>query len=39
MTPDFECGMLVGGVGMFFATIILVIGWKVLVRDGGRNRD
>ncbi|ARW47888.1 MULTISPECIES: hypothetical protein [Acetobacter] len=31
MTPDFECGMIVGGGGVFFATIILVVGWRLLV--------
>ncbi|WP_280114346.1 hypothetical protein [Acetobacter oryzoeni] len=31
MMPDFECGMIVGGGGVFFATIILAVGWRLLV--------
>ncbi|GCD48781.1 hypothetical protein SRCM100623_00738 [Acetobacter pasteurianus] len=35
MIPDFECGMIVGGVGVFLATIILVMGWRLLVMRSG----
>ncbi|ARW47560.1 MULTISPECIES: hypothetical protein [Acetobacter] len=31
MTPDFECGMIVGGGGVFLATIIFAVGWHALV--------
>lgn len=27
MTPDFECGMIVGGGEVFLATIIFAVGW------------
>ncbi|WP_339077817.1 hypothetical protein QQM41_04375 [Acetobacter sp. AC2005] len=30
MTPDFECGMIVGGGGVFLATIIFAVGWRLL---------
>ncbi|GCD74019.1 hypothetical protein NBRC3299_0311 [Acetobacter pasteurianus NBRC 3299] len=31
MTPDFECGMIVGGGGMFLATIVFAVVWRLLV--------
>ena len=31
MTPDFECGMIVGGGGTLLATIALAVGWRWLV--------
>ncbi|ARW09922.1 hypothetical protein [Acetobacter ascendens] len=35
MTPDFECGMIVGGGGMFLATIVFAVGWQLLVVRSG----
>ncbi|MFT8944834.1 MAG: hypothetical protein ABF931_11675 [Acetobacter pasteurianus] len=40
MTPDFECGMIVGGGGVFLAIIIFAVGWHALVvrSDFWRNK-
>lgn len=39
MTPDFECGMIFGGVGVFLATIVFAVVWHLLVVKSNIWRD